>query len=101
VASQAFTRTITRPLLLIGQNSSASVSICTNSSGAWFSQDGRIGLGHRRLAIIDLSANAQPMLSADAQYAVTFNGEIYNYRELREHLERQGRRFQSASDTEV
>jgi asparagine synthase (glutamine-hydrolysing) len=53
------------------------------------------------LAIIDLSANAQPMLSADARYAVTFNGEIYNYRELREHLERQGRRFQSASDTEV
>jgi asparagine synthase (glutamine-hydrolysing) len=73
-----------------------------DGSGAWFSEDGRIGLGHRRLSIIDLSDNAaQPMLCAEGRYVVTFNGEIYNYRELRERLERQGRRFRSASDTEV
>lgn len=73
-----------------------------DGSGAWFSQDGRVGFGHRRLSIIDLSDNAaQPMLSADGRYVVTFNGEIYNYRELRERLEKQGWRFRSGSDTEV
>ncbi len=73
-----------------------------DSSGAWFSQDGRVCLGHRRLSIIDLSDNAaQPMASADGRYVVTFNGEIYNYKELRRRLEAQGRTFRSASDTEV
>jgi asparagine synthase (glutamine-hydrolysing) len=70
--------------------------------GAWYSEDGRLGLGHRRLSIIDLSeAGAQPMLSADGRFAVTFNGEIYNYRELRSELEAKGRTFKSHSDTEV
>src|SRR5262245_29780673 len=70
--------------------------------GAWFSQDGRIGLGHRRLSIIDLSEKAsQPMASADGRYVVTFNGEIYNYRELQKRLQWQGRTLRSASDTEV
>lgn len=70
--------------------------------GAWYSQDGRLGLGHRRLSIVDLSdAGAQPMLSADGRLAVTFNGEIYNYRALRQELEAKGRVFQSQSDTEV
>ena len=70
--------------------------------GAWFSDDGRIGLGDRRLSIIDLSeAGAQPMLSADGRLAVTFNGEIYNYQDLRRRLEDKGRIFKSHSDTEV
>jgi asparagine synthase (glutamine-hydrolysing) len=70
--------------------------------GAWYSEDGRLGLGHRRLSIIDLSeAGAQPMLSADGRFAVTFNGEIYNYRELRQKLEATGTTFRSRSDTEV
>ena len=70
--------------------------------GAWHSEDGRVGLGHRRLSIIDLSeAGGQPMLSADGQLAVTFNGEIYNYHALRQDLEAKGRVFKSHSDTEV
>jgi asparagine synthase (glutamine-hydrolysing) len=68
----------------------------------WVSEDGRAGLGHRRLAIIDLSpAGAQPLASADGKLRITFNGEIYNYQELRYELERKGCTFFSASDTEV
>jgi asparagine synthase (glutamine-hydrolysing) len=70
--------------------------------GAWFSQNGRVGLGHRRLSIIDLSDRAaQPMESADGKIIVTFNGEIYNYRLLRTKLEAEGRIFCTESDTEV
>jgi asparagine synthase (glutamine-hydrolysing) len=73
-----------------------------DGKGEWYSQDGRIGLAHRRLAIIDLTAaGSQPMVSADGTLVVTFNGEIYNYRDLRRRLEAQGRIFQSNSDTEV
>ena len=70
--------------------------------GEWFSDDGRVALGHRRLAIIDLSERgAQPMASADGRLVVICNGEIYNYRELRQSLEAKGRVFTSQSDTEV
>jgi asparagine synthase (glutamine-hydrolysing) len=70
--------------------------------GEWFSNDGRVALGHRRLAIIDLTeGGAQPMASADGQLVITFNGEIYNYRELRRELEAQGHVFRTESDTEV
>ncbi|MBI3852548.1 MAG: asparagine synthase (glutamine-hydrolyzing) [Verrucomicrobia bacterium] len=73
-----------------------------DGSGTWCSADGHIGLGHRRLSIIDLSpTGAQPMKSQDGALVVTFNGEIYNYRELRAELEAKGRRFSSQSDTEI
>jgi asparagine synthase (glutamine-hydrolysing) len=72
-------------------------------AGIWWSQpDGRVGLGHRRLSIIDLAERAaQPMHSPDGDATLVFNGEIYNYRELRIELERAGRRFRTESDTEV
>ncbi|HEX9951947.1 MAG TPA: asparagine synthase (glutamine-hydrolyzing) [Rubricoccaceae bacterium] len=70
--------------------------------GVWTAPDGRAGLAHRRLAIIDLSVcGAQPMHSADGRLSVAFNGEIYNYRALRTQLEADGARFASESDTEV
>jgi asparagine synthase (glutamine-hydrolysing) len=65
-------------------------------------QQGRVALGHRRLAILDLSANgAQPMSNEDATLWLSFNGEIYNFRELRKELESAGHAFRSASDSEV
>jgi asparagine synthase (glutamine-hydrolysing) len=61
-----------------------------------------VSLGHRRLAIIDTSsAGHQPMLSEDKRFALTFNGEIYNYRELRRELEAKRHRFRTDTDTEV
>lgn len=73
-----------------------------DGAGSWFAEGGRIGLVHRRLSIIDLSDRAaQPFVSADGRYVITFNGEIYNYRDLRAELEQRGIRFRSGSDTEV
>ncbi len=64
--------------------------------------EGPVGLGHRRLSIIDLSTlGHQPMISADDRLVIVFNGEIYNYPELRRELEGSGRQFRSHSDTEV
>ncbi|MGB5734839.1 MAG: asparagine synthase (glutamine-hydrolyzing), partial [Thiohalocapsa sp.] len=73
-----------------------------DGKGEWFSDDGRVALGHRRLSIIDLSERgAQPMASANGKLQITFNGEIYNYRAVRQQLEAKGRVFRSDSDTEV
>ena len=73
-----------------------------DGSGEWFSTDGHVGLGHRRLAIIDLSeAGKQPMSNEDGSIQVVFNGEIYNYQSLRERLIRQGHVFRSQADSEV
>jgi asparagine synthase (glutamine-hydrolysing) len=73
-----------------------------DDQGDWHSPDDGIVLGHRRLSIIDCSdAGAQPMASVDDQLVVTFNGEIYNYQELRAALQAKGRVFRSQSDTEV
>ncbi|MCC7040797.1 MAG: asparagine synthase (glutamine-hydrolyzing) [Burkholderiales bacterium] len=71
-----------------------------DGEGTW--RDEGVVLGHRRLAIIDLDPRAaQPMHSADGRYTIAFNGEIYNYRELRRELATQGVSFRTTSDTEV
>jgi asparagine synthase (glutamine-hydrolysing) len=73
-----------------------------DGEGLWLSPSGRAGLAHRRLAVIDLAATgAQPMVSHDGALRIVFNGEIYNYRELRRQLEQEGCRLRSQSDTEV
>ncbi|MBP6944522.1 asparagine synthase (glutamine-hydrolyzing) [Patescibacteria group bacterium] len=71
-----------------------------DGEGSWV--EGGIGLAHRRLAIIDVSQRgAQPMVSADERYVITFNGEIYNYQALKQECESRGMVFRSDSDTEV
>src|SRR5262245_21923126 len=73
-----------------------------DGEGLWISEDGRIGLAHRRLAIVDLSPlGLQPMATPDGRLRITYNGEIYNYPKLRAELEGLGHRFVSTSDTEV
>jgi asparagine synthase (glutamine-hydrolysing) len=81
-----------------------------DGEGMWINQTGLVGLGHRRLAIIDLTdAAKQPMQRSlfsslegeEKRYTITYNGEIYNYLELRELLYKNGYRFHSQSDTEV
>jgi asparagine synthase (glutamine-hydrolysing) len=73
-----------------------------DGTGFWHSPDGRVAFGHRRLAVIDLSPEAaQPMADAAGTAVVTYNGEIYNYRELADRLRAEGVTFRTASDTEV
>ena len=73
-----------------------------DGAGEWWSADGRIGLGHRRLAIIDLStAGHQPMQDNSGDLCIVFNGEIYNFSDLRRELIAKGKVFRSNSDTEV
>jgi asparagine synthase (glutamine-hydrolysing) len=71
-----------------------------DGEGQWV--DGNVGIGHRRLAILDLTpAGHQPMVSADHRWVLSYNGEVYNYRELRADLEAEGIWFRSQTDTEV
>jgi len=73
-----------------------------DAEGLWSSANGLCHLGHRRLSIIDLTAAAnQPMLDVSNRYAIVFNGEVYNFKQLRESLEKRGLVFKTRSDTEV
>src|SRR5262245_30306302 len=73
-----------------------------DDSGAWYSALARVGLAHRRLSVIDVSAlGHQPMESRPPGAVIVFNGEIYNFRQLRADLERSGHVFRGHSDTEV
>jgi asparagine synthase (glutamine-hydrolysing) len=68
-----------------------------DGEGHWI--EGNVGIGHRRLAVIDLSpAGHQPMISEDNRYVLSYNGEIYNFRELRAELESKGYWFRSQTD---
>ncbi|MCK5230952.1 MAG: asparagine synthetase B, partial [Desulfobulbaceae bacterium] len=66
-----------------------------------FYVDDWAALGHRRLSIIDLSSGQQPMSTKDGRYQIIFNGEIYNFPEIRDVLQKKGHRFQTRSDTET
>ncbi len=73
-----------------------------DAAGAWIGGDGRVGLGHRRLSIIDVGESGnQPMHLDRSGLSITFNGEIYNYRALRAELQQEGCVVRTASDTEV
>src|SRR5207245_9189102 len=73
-----------------------------DAGDVWVEAESGVALGQRRLAIIDLSpGGAQPMHSADRRYVLTFNCEIYNYRDIRRELQAAGRSPRGASDTEV
>src|SRR5262245_32749610 len=69
--------------------------------GDGFYSEEHVSLGHRRLAIIDLTGGVQPMSYANRRYWITFNGEIYNYRSLKAELRAAGSQFDTDSDTEV
>lgn len=69
-------------------------------AGAYWTEDGAF-LGHRRLSIVDLASGDQPMVSHDRRYVLTFNGEVYNFPELRDELRAAGVSFRTSSDTEV
>ncbi len=73
-----------------------------DDAGDWWSEDGHVGLAMRRLSIIDLSPSGhQPMFDRDREIVIVFNGEIYNYRDLKKDLEAKGHSFSTSSDTEV
>lgn len=73
-----------------------------DDAGIWVSPDMRVALGHRRLAVIDITPlGHQPMLSVDGRYVIVFNGEIYNYLEIKQELLQLGFYFRTSSDTEV
>ena len=73
-----------------------------DDTGIWKSDAENLVLGHNRLSVLDLSsAGHQPMVSQDSRYVITFNGEIYNFRDLRKQLEAKGAHFLGHSDTEI
>ena len=73
-----------------------------DAEGFYFTDDERMGLGHRRLSILDLSTSAdQPMLSSNGRYIISYNGEVYNFQELKHQLNDKGASLKTTSDTEV
>src|SRR5262245_64158146 len=70
-----------------------------DDAGTWV--DGRVGLAHRRLSIIDLASGRQPLTNEDGRVHIAYNGEVYNYRPLQAELEARGHRLATRTDTEV
>lgn len=87
---------------VLKKGSEAMLNRGPDGDGEWWSEDHFIGMAHRRLAIIDLNHNSsQPMVSISKRYIIVFNGEIYNYKNLRQELIEAGIRLRTKSDTEV
>ena len=103
VALKSDARRLSEPLSVIVERMSGRIAHRgPDGAGVWASRSGAVALAHRRLSIVDLSEDGrQPMSYADGRYWVTFNGEIYNFRELAAQLRVLGHSFQSSSDTEV
>ncbi|MBF0414783.1 MAG: asparagine synthase (glutamine-hydrolyzing) [Magnetococcales bacterium] len=100
VGIASFSSELNRSWLAIGRD--AMTHRGPDDAGEWWSDDGRVGLAQRRLSIIDLSsAGHQPMHDASGMLSIVFNGEIYNFVNLRDDLAAKGYSFQSHSDTEV
>ncbi|MBF0420159.1 MAG: asparagine synthase (glutamine-hydrolyzing) [Magnetococcales bacterium] len=100
VGIASFSSELNRSWLAIGRD--AMTHRGPDDAGEWWSDDGRVGLAQRRLSIIDLSsAGHQPMHDASGMLSIVFNGEIYNFVNLRDELAAKGYSFQSHSDTEV
>jgi asparagine synthase (glutamine-hydrolysing) len=72
-----------------------------DDEGQWISQDHSVGLGHRRLSVIDLETGTQPIVNEDGSVAVIVNGEFYGFEEIRTRLEKRGHRFRTKSDSEI
>ena len=73
-----------------------------DDAGEWIEERGRVGLGHRRLSILDPTpAGHQPMIDPETGNVIAFNGEVFNYIEIRAELERRGLEFTTGTDTEV
>lgn len=90
----------TRPDIAVVRRMADSI-VHRGPDGDGFYSDSAIALGHRRLSIIDLATGDQPIFNEDQSIAIVFNGEIYNYRELRKELIKKGHRFRTTGDTEV
>ncbi len=91
---------LTEPDLIVGRDRLSHRG--PDDAGVWVSLDGRIGFAHRRLSIVDLSSGGhQPMQSANGRFMIVFNGEIYNYHQIKQTLKDIGVSFHSDSDTEV
>src|ERR1700738_3756416 len=92
----------TAMLLVVDQMNSRLRHRGPDDSGVWVSVPAGVALGHRRLSIVDLSVEGhQPMFSSDERFVIVFNGEIYNFLEIREELEKHNYKFRGHSDTEV
>src|SRR6516162_8146496 len=71
------------------------------NQGCWMSPDGRVGLGHARLSIIDLTTGDQPIANEDESLRITVNGELYGYEDIQKELEQNGHRLRTHSDSEI